>query len=115
MNISKATRTALIPIKREIKSLSTEYAYLLEKQGNIVAISKGSSSRVPVPFIKEARIFTHNHPIFEKAPSVLHGLTPNDIGIGVERGFSEVSAVTPNGFCYLVEIPKLGAYTVFGK
>jgi len=111
MNISRTARQALIHIERTIISKPIEYAYQLDRQGNILSAEMGTRFCVLSPFKKGARIGTHNHPALKKRTSVLNGLSPNDIGAGIEKCHIEARAVfnikNIGNFCHLVEIPPL--------
>ena len=115
MNISRAARTALIPIERTIIAKPVEYAYQLDRQGNILSANIGTRTCVSSPFTKGARIGTHNHPALKKRTSVSNGLSPNDIGAGIEKCHNETRSVfnikNIGNFCHLVEIPPLDRAT----
>jgi len=115
MNISSAARQALIPIERTIIAKPVEYAYQLDRQGKILSANIGIRTCVLSSFTKGASIGTHNHPALKKRTSVLNGLSPNDIGAGIEKCHNETRSVfnikNIGNFCHLVEIPPLGITT----
>jgi hypothetical protein len=103
MNISKAARQSLIPIEKEIKSKQIEYVSVLNKVGKILSKAIGNKDGVHISIPSDSFIVTHNHP----DELVRSGaLSPSDILIGILYKLREVRAVTQDGFCHLVEIPK---------
>jgi len=67
MNISKAARTALIPIENTIKNQPVEYGVGISNSGKFLGSVVGNASSIGVGtpgflFNKDCTIFTHNHP-----------------------------------------------------
>jgi len=104
MNISAVAREALIPIEQEIMSKPVEHAYQLDKAGMIIFNNEGNASSATVFTKKDNFILTHNHP---ESFVDTTALSPEDIVAAIDNLFHEFRAITSDGFCHLVEVPKL--------
>ncbi len=116
MNISNTTiRLALIPVEREIMKKPVEYAVAINKNGKQRGFI-GNESHVDTKprwykiFFPNDKTLTHNHP---KAKKNTLSLSLNDMFHGIEQGFQEVRALSEDGYCALVEIPKMGIFKKF--
>jgi len=105
MNISKAAWQALIPIERKMMPNPIEYAYQLDNKGKVLSEYIGNASHVDPFYIKDNLILTHNHPNTSRDNTYMSPLL--DIKTSIEFKVRESRAVASDGFCHLVEIPKL--------
>jgi len=113
MNISSATRQALIPIERKIRKEPVEHFVALDKANKLLCENQGKDNSVDIKhrwysiFLPNDKKLTHNHP---NATKNTLKLSINDIYHGIIGGFQEVRAVSQDGYCALVEIPKMGLF-----
>jgi hypothetical protein len=106
-NISKAAWEALIPIERNIKSKPVEHACRLDNNtGEILFQNSGIDNFVGKKHIKNYLIDTHNHPS-GKHCSIDSYLSYTDIRDAIRHNDRENRVVIGDGFCHLIEIPKL--------
>lgn len=107
MNISRVTkklRPFLNPIERKIKSKKVEHLYKLDKNGKVLDKVIGDEDSVTSKYVKNIFVSTHNHPD-EVYNSTL--LSPDDIYNSIIDNEREARMITKDGFCHLVEIPKM--------
>lgn len=107
MNISRITKRIspfLTPIETKIQSEPVEHFYMLDKKGKILGKFVGDEESVSAPYVKDTFVSIHNHPdtVYNNT-----ALAPSDIYTSVKNNEREARVITPDGFCHLVEIPKM--------